>query len=94
MTADEPTPPARDRVYRDPRNQIVDFAFDETVAEVFTDMIRRSVPGYETVVPMTGLIAARALADGDTAFDLGCWTATGSRRRTRWASVSRTPASP
>jgi tRNA (cmo5U34)-methyltransferase len=59
-------------VYRDPRNQIVDFAFDETVAEVFTDMIRRSVPGYETVVPMTGLIAARALADGDTAFDLGC----------------------
>jgi tRNA (cmo5U34)-methyltransferase len=39
-------------------------------------MIRRSVPGYETVVPITGLLAARALqAPGDDAprgYDLGC----------------------
>ena len=40
----------------------MDFAFDSSVAEVFPDMIRRSVPAYETVVPLTGLIAARHLA--------------------------------
>ncbi|MFW6093496.1 MAG: carboxy-S-adenosyl-L-methionine synthase CmoA [Pseudomonadota bacterium] len=65
----------RDRVYRDPHSQIVDFAFDETVAVVFPDMIRRSVPGYETVIPLTGLLAARAVRDREgtpTVYDLGC----------------------
>ncbi len=45
----------RARVFREPRNQIVDFVFDESVAEVFGDMIRRSVPGYETIIPITGV---------------------------------------
>ena len=52
----------RDQLYRDPRRQLVDFAFDQAVAAVFPDMIRRSVPAYETVIPMTGLLAARHLA--------------------------------
>ena len=52
---------SRDRVFSEPRSQIVDFVFDETVAGVFPDMIRRSVPGYELVVPMTGLLAARTI---------------------------------
>ena len=42
----------RDEVFRNPRSQIVDFVFDETVAAAFPDMIRRSVPGYETVIPI------------------------------------------
>lgn len=66
----------RDQVFRDPRNQIADFAFDESVAAVFPDMIRRSVPGYETVVPMTGLLGARVLRaapePSPVAYDLGC----------------------
>ncbi len=61
-----------DQLFRSKRPQIVDFAFDEAVAEVFPDMIRRSVPGFETVVPITGLIAAESLAEGGLAFDLGC----------------------
>ena len=52
----------RDRIYRNPRDQLVDFAFDKDVARVFPDMIRRSVPAYETVVALTGLLAARQLA--------------------------------
>ena len=68
--------PEQDRIYRDPQGQIVDFAFDAQVAEVFGDMIRRSVPGYETVVPIAGLLAARHLAELPTArhqlYDLGC----------------------
>ena len=35
--------------------QIVDFAFDDVVADVFPDMIRRSVPGYETVISLLGV---------------------------------------
>jgi tRNA (cmo5U34)-methyltransferase len=64
----------KDRVYSEPRPQIVDFAFDESVADVFPDMIRRSVPGYESVVPMTGLLAARHVAGRHNAlvYDLGC----------------------
>lgn len=64
----------KDQVFSEPRSQIVDFAFDETVASVFPDMIRRSVPGYELVVPMTGLLAARTLRDvaSNRAYDLGC----------------------
>lgn len=66
----------RDQVFRDPKRQIVDFTFDEEVAEVFPDMIRRSVPGYETIVPATGLLAAGHLrglpSDRHKVYDLGC----------------------
>ena len=62
----------RDRLFQKKHPQIVDFAFDEAVAEVFPDMIRRSVPGFETVIPVTGLIAAESLPEGGLAFDLGC----------------------
>lgn len=62
----------RDQVYSKAQTQIVDFAFSEDVAAVFPDMIRRSVPGYETIIPVTGLIAARMLAPDTVAFDLGC----------------------
>ena len=73
---EEPTtvstsPLPRDRLFATPR-QLVDFAFDEAVAAVFPDMIRRSVPGYETVVALTGLLAARHLGKGGRCYDLGC----------------------
>jgi len=63
---------SRDDVFREPRPDIVDFAFDDSVAGVFPDMIRRSVPGYETVIPLSGLIGARYLQPGSRAYDLGC----------------------
>lgn len=66
----------RDQVYGDRKNQIVDFAFDDRVADVFPDMIRRSVPGYETVIPISGLLAARHLQRNPglsaRVYDLGC----------------------
>ena len=66
----------RDNVYRESRRQIVDFVFDEAVADVFPDMICRSVPGYETVIPITGMLAAGHLLkmpeDRRLAYDLGC----------------------
>ncbi|MEP4466804.1 MAG: carboxy-S-adenosyl-L-methionine synthase CmoA, partial [Marinobacter alexandrii] len=33
-----------------------DFRFDASVARVFPDMIRRSVPGYTTIIPMIEVI--------------------------------------
>ena len=63
---------SRDQIFNTEQTHIVDFAFDEKVVAVFPDMIRRSVPGYETVIPITGLMAARHLNNGDSAYDLGC----------------------
>ena len=51
--------PHRDQLFNEPIDQIADFAFDEKVAAVFPDMIKRSVPGYTTIVSMTGVIAER-----------------------------------
>ena len=48
------------------------FSFNETVVSVFPDMIRRSVPGYATVIGMTGLLAARHARSGTRIYDLGC----------------------
>jgi tRNA (cmo5U34)-methyltransferase len=35
-------------------------------------MIKRSVPGYPTIIAMTGLLAARYASPGSTLYDLGC----------------------
>jgi len=63
---------ARDRLFAERNDHLVDFRFDERVAEVFPDMIRRSVPGYEDVVRLTGLLAAEHARPGTRIYDLGC----------------------
>jgi tRNA (cmo5U34)-methyltransferase len=49
-----------------------DFVFDDKVADVFTDMINRSVPGYATILSMIGTLADRYCARGSHVYDLGC----------------------
>ncbi len=61
----------RDRVFATP-GETADFVFDERVAEVFTDMINRSVPGYATIVSMSGVLAERYCQPGSRVYDLGC----------------------
>lgn len=48
------------------------FQFDDAVARVFPDMIRRSVPGYTTIIPMIGVIASRFAQTSSSLYDLGC----------------------
>lgn len=48
-----------DRIYASPQAQIADFVFNEDVVRVFPDMIKRSVPGYPTIVENIGVIAAQ-----------------------------------
>lgn len=61
----------RDNIFATPQDMIVDFAFDESVASVFPDMIRRSVPGYETVITLLGLLAEQYAQPGSRIYDFG-----------------------
>ena len=63
---------AEDNIFATPRNHIVDFAFDQSVTDVFPDMIRRSVPGYEVVVSLLAVIAEKYYQPKTTIYDLGC----------------------
>lgn len=61
-----------DRLYAQPHEELTGFRFDERVVAVFPDMIKRSVPGYSTIIHMIGQIAERYAQTGTNLYDLGC----------------------
>jgi len=63
---------SKDKLYTSPNEETNDFVFDERVARVFPDMIRRSVPGYGLVVSMAGVLARRYAQANSVLYDLGC----------------------
>jgi tRNA (cmo5U34)-methyltransferase len=65
-------PESIDRLYAHQREDITGFRFDESVVAVFPDMIKRSVPGYSTIIHMIGQIAERYAQAGTRLYDLGC----------------------
>jgi tRNA (cmo5U34)-methyltransferase len=68
MSTDSP----QDRLYAATYPEIADFVFDDRVAGVFPDMIRRSVPGYATILNMIGSLAAQRVTASSYCYDLGC----------------------
>lgn len=60
-----------DRLFAQPLEQVPDFVFNEDVVRVFPDMIKRSVPGYPTIVENLGVVAARFAQPGTALYDLG-----------------------
>lgn len=68
MSSDRP----RDSLYVTRHEPIGAFTFDEVVADVFADMIRRSVPGYSLILAMIGLLVERYAQAGSQCYDLGC----------------------
>ncbi|MDF1724064.1 MAG: carboxy-S-adenosyl-L-methionine synthase CmoA [Alcanivorax sp.] len=62
----------QDRIYATAHQQVTRFSFDDTVVRVFPDMIRRSVPGYPTIIDMIGVLAARYAQPDTCLYDLGC----------------------
>lgn len=64
------TSPRQDRIYAHAQ-PAQDFVFDDKVADVFTDMINRSVPGYATIISMIGTLADRYCTPGSNVYDLG-----------------------
>lgn len=62
----------RDNIFAAPIEKLGDFTFDENVAEVFSDMIQRSVPGYSNIISAIGMLAERFATDDSHIYDLGC----------------------
>ena len=62
----------RDKLFAIPEPMLVDFRFDERVASVFPDMIRRSVPGYGDIIALLGLFAEHYAQANSRIYDLGC----------------------
>ena len=61
----------RDQLYSADLDLVEGFRFDESVVGVFTDMIRRSVPGYGMVLSLTGVLAEQYLQPETRGYDLG-----------------------
>ena len=64
----------KDELYVEQNNQIADFEFGEKTAEVFDDMLERSIPLYRELQRMIGEIASEFASDGTNIYDLGCST--------------------
>lgn len=62
----------RDTLFSAPIARLGDWTFDERVAEVFPDMIQRSVPGYSNIISMIGMLAERFVQPNTQVYDLGC----------------------
>lgn len=62
----------KDLIYSSPKTRVEDFRFDAQVVEVFPDMIKRSVPGYSTIIETIGQLSARYAQDDTNIYDLGC----------------------
>ena len=61
----------RDNIFAEYKEKITDFQFDENVASVFEDMLRRSIPGYDLTLDIVGLFAANYVQAGTNCYDLG-----------------------
>ncbi len=62
----------RDTIYSSAHPTVDDFVFDERVADVFDNMISRSVPGYRTTISTIGVLANRFVTPNTQCYDLGC----------------------
>lgn len=63
---------SKDTLFSAPIDKLGDFSFDESVAEVFPDMIQRSVPGYSNIITAIGMLAERFVTKNSQVYDLGC----------------------
>ncbi len=61
----------KDKIYQQPSEE-GPFRFNEDVARVFPDMLRRSIPGYGATIEAIGSLAARYVKADTKCYDLGC----------------------
>jgi tRNA (cmo5U34)-methyltransferase len=61
-----------DEIYASDQTRSGPFEFDESVASVFPDMLKRSIPGYAASIQAIGTLAARYVVAGSRCYDLGC----------------------
>lgn len=65
-------PTDRDRLFLESTAEAGTFRFDDAVARVFPDMLRRSIPGYSTLLHLIGVLAGQKVQAGTHIYDLGC----------------------
>jgi len=63
-----------DTLFSDGAAPVDDFKFNAGVAEVFDDMLGRSIPFYNEIIGMTAQLLARFLTPEGRVYDLGCST--------------------
>lgn len=66
----------QDQVFKQKKDRILPFEFNEEVANVFDDMVKRSVPFYEEIHRLTLDIVERYHTGKGPIIDLGCSTGT------------------
>lgn len=66
----------KDNIFDRPIEQVSDFTFDNEVANVFDDMVFRSVPFYRELQRMTAELAQQFAQPKTNVYDLGCSTGT------------------
>lgn len=67
---------SKDQVFKEEIEQASDFKFGANVANVFDDMVNRSVPYYGEIQRMMAELAADHAREGSDVYDLGCSTGT------------------
>ena len=61
----------KDKIFEDPLYKIVDFEFDNKVANVFEDMLKRSIPGYSSIISTVGMLTKLYAKPNSNYYDLG-----------------------
>jgi len=64
----------KDTLFTDSTSPAQDFQFSPKVAEVFDDMLERSVPFYKEIIAMTASLLATFVGPQQLVYDLGCST--------------------
>lgn len=62
---------SRDSLFASPLGDIAGFGFNQSVVDVFPDMLRRSVPGYESIITQSALLTSRYVQPATHLYDLG-----------------------
>lgn len=62
---------SKDTLYSAAHERLAPFEFDEQVARVFPDMIKRSVPGYSHIILNIGVLAGEYAQPNSRLYDLG-----------------------
>ena len=63
---------AQDKLFAQQFESVKSFAFDQHVADVFADMIKRSVPGYESILRSIAMFCMQYAQKNTNIYDLGC----------------------
>jgi tRNA (cmo5U34)-methyltransferase len=78
---------SKDTLYTSDAAHSGPFEFNEEVAQVFPDMLKRSIPGYAASIQGIGTLAASLVKENSRCYDLGCSLGAATRAMRRNITV-------